>query len=408
VIYKNNSWFSMTRLWIVMFVFSCIVFPILKYFDEEWVGVPVLFERTFVPVAVFWALAGLIAFLYGYGRYHRGAIPNPGLFRLRLRQQRLRRLWLGTLLTASIIPLWALRAYGIEYLLFHRDEAFRGQGITAFLCYTLINYSSIFALLLFKVGRSRLVLAVQAVFVLLSSFGSRGLLIIFLLGLGLIGLQGPAVKSKLKRHRLKLLLKAAAVAACIFLTFGLVFVRQSQDLTAFTAKRALTNTFEEGEMFSLVRAQYSNHLLHGQTIWDIRCIFFPRQLFPNKPFIYGKARFEEDLGLTEIYNPTDPLLGTSSVFGQLSELYANFGGLGILVGMFLWGHLYAWIDKLRKTPFDSLAFFVYLQVYFYQFWFFRHGFLGIVQSMIIPVLLAPIFVRLAYTRASGARLLVTH
>lgn len=386
-----------------MFVFSCIVFPMLKYLDEDWVGVPILFDRGLIAGAVWWALAGLVAFIYGYNTHSRRPTHPPKLSTLRLRQERLWRMWVGTLLVAAIIPLWAVRSYGIDFLLFHRDEAFRGQGITAFLSFTLINYSSIFALLLFKVRKAKLVLVVQAVFVLLSSFGSRGLLVIFLLGVGLMSFEGVEVKPRLRRFRLKPLLKVAAVATCIVLTFGLVFLRQSEDVTAFAAKRALTNTFEEGEMFSLVRAQYSKHLLYGQSIWDIRYVLFPRQFFPNKPFIYGKATFEQDLGLVDIYSPDDPLLGGSSVFGQLSELYANFGGLGILLGMLAWGHVYAWIDKLRQTPITSLAFFLYLQMYFYQLWFFRHGLLGLVQSMIIPAFLAPIFVKLAYARMSSVR-----
>jgi Kef-type K+ transport system membrane component KefB len=108
------------------------------------------------------------------------------------------------------------------------------------------------------------------------------------------------------------------------------------------------------------------------------------------------------LGLMDIYSPDDPLLGASSVFGQLSELYANFGGIGIVLGMFAWGVIYASIEKLRETARDSLAFFVYLQLFFCQLWFFRHGLLGMVQSMIIPVLLAPIFIKLAYARTSRA------
>jgi len=386
-----------------MFVFSCIVFPILKYLDENWVGVPILFDRRLIAVAVWWALAGLIAFLYGYNTHSRRPTHSPKLSTPRLRRERLWRMWVGTLLVAAIIPLWAVRSYGLDFLLFHREEAFRGQGVTAFLSFSLINYSSIFALLLFKVRKAKLVLVVQGVFVLLCSFGSRGLLVVFLLGVGLMSFEGVEVEPRLRRFRLKPLLKGAAVAICIVLTFGLVFLRQSEDVTALAARQALTNTFEEGEMFSLVRAQYSRHLLYGKSIWDIRYILFPRQLFPNKPFIYGKAVFEQDLGLLDIYSPDDPLLGGSSVFGQLSELYANFGGLGILLGMFAWGHIYASIDKLRQRPVDSLAFFVYLQMYFYQFWFFRHGLLGLVQSMIIPALLAPIFVKLAYARMASVR-----
>ena len=53
---------------------------------------------------------------------------------------------------------------GIDFLLFHRDEAFRGEGITVFLSSTLINYSSVFALLLFRFRKSKMVLAAQASF----------------------------------------------------------------------------------------------------------------------------------------------------------------------------------------------------------------------------------------------------
>jgi len=397
-----TSWFSMVRLWAIMYVFSYLVFPSLKYFDEEWVSVPVLFERTVVPGAIFLALLGFLAFLFGYNTSSLAPIRSAKLTRSILRQERIWLLWLGTLSAAALIPLWAVRSYGIDFLLFHRDEAFRGEGITLFLSSTLINYSSVFALLLFKFRKSKLVLAAQAVFVLLSSFGSRGLLVVFLLGLGMMSFEGGRRRSMLKRSRLKPFTRYAAIGMCVFTTFGLVFLRQSEDITVYAAKRALTNTFEEGEMFSLVRAQYSNHLLHGQTIWDIRYIFLPRQLFPNKPFIYGKAAFEQDLGLMDIYSPDDPLLGASSVFGQLSELYANFGGAGIVLGMFAWGSIYACIESFREAPVNSLSFFVYLQLFFYQLWFFRHGFLGMVQSLIIPLLLAPVFVKLAYARTSTA------
>jgi len=385
-----------------MYIFSYLVFPSLKYFDEEWVSVSVLFDRTVVPVAIFMALVGFLAFQFGFKTGLLGPIRSGKLLLPALRRERLWLLWLGTMCAAALIPLWAVRSYGIDFLLFHREEAFRGEGITVFLSSALINYSSVFALLLFKFRKAKVVPAVQTVFVLLSSFGSRGLLVVFLLGLGMMSFAGEGRKSVLKRARLKPFLKYAVIGTCVLMTFGLVFLRQSQDITVYAAKRALTNTFEEGEMFSLVRAQYSNHLLHGQTIWDIRYIFLPRQIFPKKPLIYGKASFEQDLGLMDIYSPDDPLLGASSVFGQLSELYANFGGIGIVLGMFAWGLIYASIERFRETPADSLAFFVYLQLFFYQLWFFRHGLLGVVQSMIIPVLLAPIFVRLAYARTSTA------
>lgn len=386
-----------------MYVFSYILFPVLKYWDEDWASIPFLFERSAIPGAVFWAVVGLAALCFGYRLHLSIHVHRSKLLALALRKERLWELWIGTIVAAAVIPLWSVYLHGLEFLIFHRDEAFRGEGITLFLYGALVNYSSIFALLLFKFRKSVAVVIAQAVFVLLASFGSRGLLVVFLMSLGLVSFAGRVRMSATTSTRKRRIFGYAAIGVCLFLTFCLVFFRQSegaQEITDTVAKRALANTFEEGEMFSLVREHYSNHLLYGQTLWDIRYILLPRQIFPNKPLIYGKGVFERDLGFMDIYPSADPLYGPSAVFGQLSELYANFGGPGIILGMAAWGWAYAFMEGFRREPLESAGFFLYLLFFFYQFWFFRHGLLGLVQGMIIPALLTPIFLKLAYARSS--------
>lgn len=396
-----SSWFTITHIFVVSYIISYLILPIVKYFDPEWVMIPTLFDPTIIPTTVFWATIGLLVFLLGYRMNFRKALKLKYISSISLRRGRLWTMWIATVIATILMTVKLLYDFGLDELLYHREVVFNGLGITLYLYLTLVTYSAVFSLLLFKFGRSTAIIVVEAILLLTTSFGARGLLVCYLLAVALLVSQRPGRRSILAL--LKSTFKYAVIGLLVILSFGLVLIRSSEDLAASAARRAIEGTFEEGEMFSLVYAHYSGHLLNGQTIWDTRYIFLPRQILPylprqivpDKPEIYGSAVLQRDVELMSVYGKTNL---SSASFGLLSELYANFGHLGMILGMYCWGWFYAFVERIRTTPADSVGLFVYLTLYIYQFWPFRHGFIGLVQILVVPVLVAPILLKLAYVK----------
>jgi hypothetical protein len=99
------------------------------------------------------------------------------------------------------------------------------------------------------------------------------------------------------------------------------------------------------------RGRDQMQLSPGETlIWGLEG-FVPRAVFPKKtdPGLFGNE-FGQAFGLT--FGPTTRG-GTSIAMGQPTELYLNFGMLGVLVGMPLVGALYRLInDYLRAREVD--------------------------------------------------------
>lgn len=391
----GNSALSISRVFCVAYVASYILLPATKYFYPDWVGVPQLFNREAVPSAVAWAIIGLAAFGIGYwisGRFRRRRRPSTFV----VCRSRLRMLWLLALAGLGTIVWFILNSYGIDTLIHHRESSFRGDGITLFSYIAMCVISSVLALLMVALRKSILVGLIQLTILTVVGFGSRGLVVTFLLAWVLVS--GRQTLKEFWRRWRKYLIVAMLVAA----TLGLVLAREQETIRPETIIRGLVNSFEEGELFVAVHDHYRDRLLNGETILDIRYVFMPRQMFPDKPFVWGKARLEEDLSLLSIYHSDNPLYGASSVFGQLSELFANFGHLGIVAGMLLWGYVYGLVERLRNAPVDSITWFVYLAVYLLQFWVFRHGVLGLAQSLSVPAVIAPFFIAVGYGRKRSA------
>jgi len=394
--------FSITRVFLMSYAVSYFLIPLAGYWDAKWVGTPLLlYDPSQIPLGMFWAAVGLLAFLHGYKlncweAWGMQFSSTPRLNYLSSITVRKDRLWIMWIITASgLLVMWV--TFYLEYrdklLGYQSAEIFRGQGITVNAYITVSTFSSVLALLLFKLCRSKVIIPIQAVLLLVVGSGSRGQLACFLLALGITSGHGVVL-------RYRLALKAAfryvvLGSVLIVMGFALVFMRSSSAANAYNGRRVFLGTFGEGQMFAVIRSYYADHLLYGQTIWDIRYIFIPRQLFPDKPLIYGKARFEEALGLDRVYGGNSH---ASSTFGMLSELYANFGSLGVIIGMVCWGWFYAFLDRLRKTSVESLGFFIYLNLCMLQFWPFRHGLLGLVQVLTVPTLLAPIVVKITYMK----------
>jgi hypothetical protein len=75
--------------------------------------------------------------------------------------------------------------------------------------------------------------------------------------------------------------------------------------------------------------------------------WIPRAIWPDKPVAQqGQHRFEVDYQLL-----TPAQLGSASIgIGQLSEAYANFGWLGILIVMALQGAVFAALGEVFNGP----------------------------------------------------------
>ncbi|HEV2426201.1 MAG TPA: hypothetical protein VGZ29_15340 [Terriglobia bacterium] len=400
-------WCTITGVFVMSYAVSYFLLPGLSYVDPAWIGVPFVFDRTRMLPAMGWSAVGLLAFLHG--RYlngwtaqrsyaFRGALAPE--WRTCLRPERLWRIWGATTAILAMVVLWLCVAQGWERLFLARGEVFLGKGITFNLYLALMLYSSAFALLIFAMLRSRGILLLQSAILLVVGFGARGLLVTFLVAVALVA---GRVQHQQALRVFRTLARYGAIAALIGVScLSLVFLRSREQADWSNARRAVLNTFEEGQMFAAVYAHYSDHLLHGQTIWDIRFLFLPQQVYAylpqdwvaSKPSYYGKAVFEQDLGLISRYGES----WGSTTFGMLSELFANFGVLGIIVGMEMWGWFYAFVERLGALTPDCLGFLVYLMLYIFQGWIFRHGLLGLVQSQLVPALFFPVILALAYAR----------
>jgi hypothetical protein len=78
---------------------------------------------------------------------------------------------------------------------------------------------------------------------------------------------------------------------------------------------------------------------YGSTLLDIFVALVPRALWPDKPFELGGSAF-----VTK-YTGIAFGEGTSVATGLLFELYINFGTGAVLIGMFLLGLGFAWLER---------------------------------------------------------------
>lgn len=73
----------------------------------------------------------------------------------------------------------------------------------------------------------------------------------------------------------------------------------------------------------------------GVTYYPLLFKPIPRAIWPDKPEEVTGRTFGHRYGYTSVENP-----GTSINFAQLIEQYANFGVLGVFIGMFIIGMIY--------------------------------------------------------------------
>ena len=79
--------------------------------------------------------------------------------------------------------------------------------------------------------------------------------------------------------------------------------------------------------------------LHGRSIWEGLQALVPRVIWPEKPIFAGSSQFVREFCGKEV-NET-----TSYGVGQVMELYINFGIPSLVVGFFLFGLAYGWVDR---------------------------------------------------------------
>lgn len=389
----GGSWSSIFGVFVLAYILSYFILPLLIYRDDSWLAMPRYFQRQLVPQVVVWSAVALLMFLGGYKLSAGRSRRVNTLSLITIREERIWPVWIGTVAAAFAMWSYFVVTVGITNLIQHREDVFVGRGIALYSYLGLSAYSAVISMLLYKVRGSKVILLIESVVLVVLSFGGRGQLACFLLAL--FFLSGQDLIRKVRRSPLGGIFRSSAIVLMVILGFGMVFLRSQQTASVDNAKKALTNSFGDGEMFGLVYSHYSDRLLYGRTIWEIGYIFMPRQFFPDKPAIYGNAVFEHDLGFDEIYGPNN---NVSSTFGICAELFANFGHVGLVLGMLGWGWVYAWLEKLRNTPIQSVGVFIYLMVYMDQFWIFRHGLLGLVQVFTVPVLMLPIFLKFLYRR----------
>jgi hypothetical protein len=89
----------------------------------------------------------------------------------------------------------------------------------------------------------------------------------------------------------------------------------------------------------------------GATYYDVLVALVPRFLWPEKPYRAGGSEF--------VTQYTGIRFGKNTSVGMnyLFELYVNFGSIGVVAGMFLFGLLLAWMEELYyRKGLDNLFF----------------------------------------------------
>lgn len=89
---------------------------------------------------------------------------------------------------------------------------------------------------------------------------------------------------------------------------------------------------------------YHGKLSWEQTVWSL----IPRQLYPNKPHIYGHSR------IISIFYPEEIILrGNTPSFSEFGILYADFGMKGIVFNYFFNGLFRGILEKYLKSNFKA-------------------------------------------------------
>lgn len=82
----------------------------------------------------------------------------------------------------------------------------------------------------------------------------------------------------------------------------------------------------------------------GESYFPFFTSFIPRMIFPNKPEEKTGSKFGFVYGITDIEDGT-----TSFNLPWITELFVNFGPVGVIIGMAFFGLLFAGLDKLFNS-----------------------------------------------------------
>lgn len=138
-------------------------------------------------------------------------------------------------------------------------------------------------------------------------------------------------------------------------------VWENQDLSDRIGQ--LTQTFSDFEWFDINNRNHANYLdqrlnqnwlvgvaveritqnkvdyRYGATVLDAALALIPRAIWPDKPVQAGSGNLVSDATGVPFAQ------GTSVGVGQVLEFYFNFGTIGVVVGLFLWGVVLALLDS---------------------------------------------------------------
>ena len=105
---------------------------------------------------------------------------------------------------------------------------------------------------------------------------------------------------------------------------------------------------------NIIHARSNGEFLHGKTIEPLLYAFFPRFILPDKP---------DNAMIGLLFNDTFHLAskGTFISMGQLTELYWNFGWIGVVTGMAIMGVFFGWLAAVfRMDNYITLPRFLFL------------------------------------------------
>lgn len=339
IAFRQVDWFEFVNVFLFFYVASYVVRPLVLVVRPDQAAFSAFWDWRELSSGVFYVALGLAAFAVGYhspvGAYLGALAPRLGPA---VKQGRSAVAFFGMIslsLGAYLLHAWLLGGIDVflDKLFYERSWMYFTYGwLTPFQNLLLVAIPFGYAYL-FSERRLRLtfLLCAFAVVALLLVPMSRGVFLTWLFVL-------VAYRHYTRRRvRLRSLLAASLVALSALV--GLQVAREGtldvvQDVTAGELMLYVYSTTFNGFDSAMMVFNYyerTGDLLWGATFFEALLYpWIPRALWTTKPFVYGGTAITEPIG--SFFSG-----GTHVTAEVLGELYANFGDVGVLAGLFIVG-----------------------------------------------------------------------
>jgi hypothetical protein len=339
IAFREVDWFEFVNVFFFFYVASYVVRPLVLVVRPDQASFSAFWDWHELGSGVFYVALGLAAFSVGYhgpiGVRMAALVPRLGS----AVKPRLSAVAFFGMLSlgfgAYLLHAWLLGGVDVflDNVVYERSQMYFGYGwLVPFQTFALVTIPFGYAYL-FSERRLRLsfLMCALALVPLLLVPMSRGAFLTWLVVL--VAYRHYAV------HRVRLPSLLAASLVALSALVGLQFAREHtfgvvQDVSIGELLLYVYSTTFNGfdsAMMVLSYYQRTGDLLGGATFLEALLYpWIPRALWTAKPLVYGGTAITEPIG--GFFSS-----GTHVTAEVLSELYANFGDGGVLVGLFMVG-----------------------------------------------------------------------